>query len=73
MTCLPIEHHEPRSIRCLCQNPSDPEPADLDEPTPLELDDPWDIFLPDDGHDPLPEPGDFWIEFNQLQQGVLAA
>lgn len=26
-------------------------------------DDPWDVFLPDnDPADPLPEPGDFWIE-----------
>jgi len=37
--------------------------------TPLEQeDDRWDAFLPDDGElDPLPEPGDFWIDFDQQQ------
>lgn len=36
--------------------------------TPLEFDDaPWEAFLPDDDQcDPLPEPGDFWIETDQL-------
>lgn len=37
-----------------------------EERTPLELeDDRWDAFLPDDAPDPLPEPGDFWIEFHR--------
>ena len=45
-----------------------PEPgnshADWEDRTPLELEDErWDAFLPDDDLDPLPEPGDFWIEF----------
>ena len=35
--------------------------------TPLEFDDgPWEAFLPDDHFEPLPEPGDFWIERDQL-------
>ncbi len=43
--------------------PADDCPDDQDS-TPLEFDDgPWEAFLPDDDQsDPLPEPGDFWIE-----------
>ncbi len=50
-------------------------PADAGDATPLELDDnDWDAFLPDDEElDPLPEPGDFWIEFDQLARPPLAA
>ena len=48
----------------------DPPPAELDEPGDLEdLDSPcvddsdWDVFIADDDErDPLPEPGDFWVE-----------
>ncbi len=72
--------NEPFSNHGHGQNPlrSDPsprEPLDPDVPTPLEIDDDHlDIFLPDDDQlDPLPEPGDFWIEFDQHQQGGLAA
>jgi hypothetical protein len=47
----------------------DPEP-ELPDPDDLEIDDPpsgddayWDVFIPDDDEcDPLPEPGDFWVE-----------
>ena len=43
--------------------------------TPLEFDDgPWEAFLPDDDQsDPLPEPGDFWIELDQLNSHWSAA
>ena len=42
----------------------DENPAGWDDRTPLEPeDDRWDAFLPDDDqHDPLPEPGDFWVD-----------
>ena len=41
-------------------------PWDWDDRTPIELDDDhWDALLPDeDQGDPLPEPGDFWIDFD---------
>ena len=50
-------------------------PPDLDDDTPLELDDDsWDAFLPDDDElDPAPEPGDFWMEFDQLERRPWAA
>jgi hypothetical protein len=37
---------------------------DDEDRTPLEFDDdPWDVFLSDDEpSDPLPDPGDFWVE-----------
>lgn len=40
------------------------EPSDLDDPSlPWPDDDHWDAFLPDDDpNDPLPAPGDFWID-----------
>jgi hypothetical protein len=48
-------------------------PDDLDH-TPLEFDDdPWEAFLPDDQPDPLPEPGDFWIESDQTDALSLVA
>jgi hypothetical protein len=53
-------------------------PDDLDR-TPLEFDDdpweadPWEAFLPDDQLDPLPEPGDFWIESDQIDALSLVA
>jgi hypothetical protein len=46
--------------------PDEPEePSDLEEPRiPGTDDDPrWDVFLPDgDPYEPMPEPGDFWID-----------
>lgn len=37
-----------------------------DDALPLEIaSDAWDAFLPDEDTDPLPEPGDFWIEREQ--------
>lgn len=59
--------------------PDDPddEPDDLEpeltDPGGPEVDDPlanddsyWDVFIPDDDQcDPLPEPGDFWMEESQ--------
>jgi hypothetical protein len=48
-------------------------PDDLDR-TPLEFDDdPWEAFLPDDQPDPLPEPGDFWIESDEIDALSLVA
>jgi len=43
-----------------------PEDEPLDS---AQLDDDcWDAFLPDEGqHDPLPEPGDFWLEDDLLE------
>jgi hypothetical protein len=48
---LPPDEHE--------QSPGDPD-KDFFPPD----DDPcWDVFLPDDDElDPLPEPGDFWLD-----------
>ncbi len=51
------------------QEPEDVEP-ELEDPDHLEIDDPsrgdeayWDVFIPDeDERDPLPEPGDFWMD-----------
>ena len=50
-------------------------PPDVDDDAPLELDDDsWEAFLPDDDElDPIPEPGDFWIEFDQLERRPWAA
>jgi hypothetical protein len=48
-------------------NPEDPdEPSELEDPTvPWPDDDRWDVFLPDDDrYEPQPEPGDFWIDFD---------
>jgi hypothetical protein len=53
-------------------------PDDPDR-TPLEFDDdpweadPWEAFLPDDQPEPLPEPGDFWIESDQTDALSLVA
>jgi len=45
-----------------------------DDRTPLELDDDrWDVFLPDCEPDPLPEPSDFWIEFDGREDLPAAA
>ena len=45
------------------------EPSELDEPAGAWIDDNddhWDVFLPDDEPDgPMPEPGDFWIDFGE--------
>jgi hypothetical protein len=42
------------------------EPDESGEPDEIELpctdDADWDVFIPDDDCDPLPEPGDFWID-----------
>ena len=51
------------------REPEDPGP-ELEDPDGLEIDnspdldeDDWDVFIPDDDErDPLPEPGDFWLE-----------
>ncbi len=50
-------------------------PRDFEDRTPLEIeDDRWDAFLPDDDQlDPLPDPGDFWIEDEQLELRLRAA
>jgi hypothetical protein len=50
-----------RDSPMLPERPAEPAaPYDI----PLHDDDsPWDVFIPDDDEiDPLPEPGDFWIE-----------
>lgn len=46
-----------------------------DDRIPLELDDAaWDTLLPDeDQREPLPEPGDFWIEPDDLATSSAAA
>jgi hypothetical protein len=45
---------------------SRPEPDEPGEPDEIELpctdDAQWDVFIADDDCDPLPEPGDFWID-----------
>lgn len=56
--------------------PDDPDPELLD-PGNLMIDEPpsgddayWDAFIPDDDEcDPLPEPGDFWMEESQETKG----
>ena len=48
-------------------DPTTPEPPpELDDETPLELDDDefWQAIAPDDDYEPVPEPGDFWTEFD---------
>jgi len=58
------------------QDPIQPENLhdDWDDPAPLELDDDrWDVFLPDYEPDPLPEPSDFWIEFDRREDLLEAA
>lgn len=48
--------------------------AEDSEPPPLDFDDDtWEAFLPDDQPDPLPEPGDFWIETDRLNEHLPAA
>ena len=41
-----------------------PDDLDYSQGFPIPVDDShWDVFVPDDDEfDPLPEPGDFWIE-----------
>ena len=53
----------------------DDNSLDDGDSTPMEFDDgPWESFLPDDDQtDPLPEPGDFWIESDQINSNSLAA
>lgn len=48
-------------------NPVNPdEPEEPEEPEEIELpctdDADWEVFVPDHDWDPMPEPGDFWIE-----------
>ncbi len=55
-----------------------PDPEDFRDDwearTPLELEDErWDVFLPDGEPDPLPDSGDFWIEFNSRDDLLEAA
>ncbi len=58
------------------REPVAPDP-ELSDPDDLEIDDPlggddayWDVFIPDEDEcDPLPEPGDFWVEDRQ-ESGV---
>ncbi len=61
--------------------PFEPKPGaaefkfDFDDATPIEIDDKhWDALMPDDDElDPLPEPGDFWIEFDHSEMPPIAA
>jgi hypothetical protein len=48
-------------------------PDDLDEIPAHFDDDPWEAFLPDDQVEPLPEPGDFWIESDPTDALLLVA
>ncbi len=50
-------------------------PPEWDDQTPLEVeDDRWDAFLPDGGQeDLLPEPGDFWIEFDGVPDSLASS
>jgi len=54
------------------QNPLNPSdfPDDWEQRTPLDR---WDVFLPDGSPDPLPDSGDFWIEFNRQDDLLEAA
>jgi hypothetical protein len=52
---------QPRDSRLLLGWPDGPDDAH-DFPIPDD-DSQWDVFIPDDDEiDPLPDPGDFWIE-----------
>ena len=42
--------------------PDEPEPEDV---LPDFDDEPWEAFVPDDDQEPVPEPGDFWIETDE--------
>ena len=51
----------------------DPQPPEQERRFGAD-DERWDIFLPDDDQlDPLPEPGDFWIEPEEHQGMPRAA
>jgi hypothetical protein len=49
--------------------PTPPDAADDGEPWEIPCtddDSSWDVFIPDDDErDPLPDPGDFWIDTSQ--------
>ena len=57
-------HHEPPAEPPPLELPSEPEePGEPDEiEMPCTDDADWDVFIADDDCDPLPEPGDFWID-----------
>lgn len=57
-----VDHHQHLRNPQLPDNwPDDPDDAQ-GFPIP-DVDSHWDVFVPDDDElDPLPEPGDFWIE-----------
>lgn len=68
------EPEEPSVVEPRPEEPSDWDPTDLPDPVPgkpgsrvpADDDSNWDVFIPeDDERDPLPEPGDFWIEKSQ--------
>ena len=43
--------------------PAEPSDLDIDHPPIVADDTDWEVFIPDDDQcDPLPEPGDFWIQ-----------
>jgi hypothetical protein len=50
--------------------PQPDEPDELDLP-PLD-DAQWEVFVADDDLDPLPEPGDFWIEEPEAMTSIHA-
>lgn len=66
------EFQPPRASELPEEPPNDLDP-ELADPSDLEIDDPladaddsnWDAFIPDDEYEPLPEPGDFWMEESQ--------
>jgi hypothetical protein len=58
--CQPAREAHGRHFKPEERTGSDP---DRDDDGKIHCDDPWDVFIPDDDElDPLPEPGDFWIE-----------
>jgi len=61
------EPSEPTELEPAPPEPSDWEPLDI----PCTDDDSsWDVFIPDDDEeDPLPGPGDFWIDSSQEDRG----
>lgn len=70
----PTDSDLPKRRRRVGPNPHDDpptlephvEPDESDEPheleTPFTDDALWEVFISDDDDDPLPEPGDFWID-----------
>ena len=56
-----VDTPDPAPGKATTRRPNQPDAGD--PWVPADDDSHWDVFIPDDGdQDPLPEPGDFWID-----------